>query len=61
MGQYDGIDKQVSKEIQGDVKHIRMARRAYVALAQEQIRHDQQPEQAGPCVNKNMSNSETIR
>ena len=61
MGQYGGINKQVSKELQGDVKLVRIAGRAYVPLAQEQIRHDQQQEQAGPCLNKNMSNSETIR
>ena len=49
MGQPRGIDKQVCKELQGEVKHVRMAGQAYVALAQEEIWQDQQQEQAGPC------------
>ena len=60
MWQPGGIEKQVCKGFQGDVKHVRTAGRAWVALAQEQIWHDHQQEQAGTCLNKNMNRSEMI-
>ena len=41
-GQHGGVEKQISKGFQGNVKHVRTADRACFALAQEQIRHDQQ-------------------
>ena len=59
-GQPGGIDEQVCKCFQGDVKYIWTAGWAWVALAQEQIRQDQQMEQAGHCLNKNMSHYEMI-
>ena len=59
-GQHGGVEKQISKGFQGNVKHVRTADRACFALAQEQIRHDQQQQQAGPCLNENMSHSEMI-
>ena len=60
MWQPGDTAKCFSKELQGDPKHVRTTGRAYVALAQEQMWHDQQQEQAGPCLNKNMSHSEII-
>ena len=60
MGQPGGIEKQACKGFRGDVKHIRTAGQAWVALAQEQIWHDQQQQQAGPYLNKNMNHSEMI-
>ena len=60
VGEAGGIDKHVCKGfLEGD-KHVRTAGRAWVALAQVQIRHDQQQQKAGPCLNKNMSHSEMI-
>ena len=49
VGQPGDTAKRVSKELQGDAKHVRTTGQAYIALAQEQIWHDQQQEQAGPC------------
>ena len=60
VGQLDSIDKQVCKGSQGGGKHVRAAGRAWVALAQEQICHDQEQQKAGPCLNKTMSHSEMI-
>ena len=60
VGQIHGIEKQVCKGFPGDVKHIRTAAQKWFALAQEQIWHDQQQQQAGTCLNKNMSHSEMI-
>ena len=60
MGQPGNFDKQVCTGSQGGGKHVRPAGGAWVALAQEQIWHDQQQQQAEPCLNKNMSHSEMI-
>ena len=60
MGQVGGMGKQVFKGVQAEVIHMRTEGCAEVALAQEQILHDQQQEQVGPCLNKNMSHSEMI-
>ena len=49
VGQPGDTAKRVSKELQGDAKHVRTTGQAYIVLAQEQIWHDQQQEQAGPC------------
>ena len=50
MGQDGGMGKQVFKEVQAEVITVRTEGCAEVALAQEQIWHDQQQEQAGPCL-----------
>ena len=60
MGQVGGMGKQVFKVVQAEVIPVRTEGCAEVALAQEQIWHDQQQEQVGPCLNKNMSHSEMI-
>ena len=60
VGEAGGIDKHVCKGfLEGD-KHVRTAGWAWDTLAREQIRHNQQQQQAGPCLNKNMSHSEMI-
>ena len=41
VGQVGGPTKRFSKELQGGAEHVRTTGQAYIALAQEQIWHDQ--------------------